>query len=69
MRQPDLETFLDTLPPKTRQLVLALREVVLRTVPEAEEQTRRACCKEFGCRSGSSLWGPLRTPSARKSPR
>jgi hypothetical protein len=37
MRQPDLETFLETLPAPTKQLVLALREVVLRTVPEAEE--------------------------------
>jgi hypothetical protein len=36
--------FLDALPPDTRQLVLALRDVVRRTVPHAEE---------------SLLWGGL----------
>jgi hypothetical protein len=44
MRQADLKEFLDALPPDTRQLVLALRDVVRRTVPHAEE---------------SLLWGGL----------
>jgi hypothetical protein len=44
MRQADLKAFLDPLPADTRQLVLALREVVRRTVPQAEE---------------SLLWGGL----------
>ena len=39
-----VEAFLDALPPDTRQLVLALRYVVRRTVPHAEE---------------SILWGNL----------
>jgi hypothetical protein len=44
MRPPRLESFLDTLPPDTGQLVLALRDVVRRTAPHAEE---------------SLLWGGL----------
>jgi hypothetical protein len=40
----ELNEFLDALPPGPRELVLALRDVVLRTVPEAEE---------------SLLWGGL----------
>lgn len=44
MRQADLKAFLDPLPPETRELVLALRNVVRRTVPQAEE---------------SLLWGGL----------
>ena len=44
MGQADLKAFLDALPPDTRQLVLALRDVVRRTVPHAEE---------------SLLWGGL----------
>jgi hypothetical protein len=32
-----IEAFRDALPPDTRQLVLALRDVVRRTVPHAEE--------------------------------
>jgi hypothetical protein len=44
MRQTDLKAFLDALPPDTRPLVVALREVVRRTVPHAEE---------------SLLWGGL----------
>jgi hypothetical protein len=39
-----VEAFLDALPPDTRQLVLALRDVVRRTAPHAEE---------------SLLWGGL----------
>ena len=39
-----VEAFLDALPPDTRQLVLALRDVVRRTAPHAEE---------------SLLWGSL----------
>jgi hypothetical protein len=39
-----VEAFLDAWPPDTRQLVLALRDVVRRTVPHAEE---------------SLLWGSL----------
>ena len=39
-----VEAFLDALPPDTRPLVLALRDVVRRTVPHAEE---------------SLLWGSL----------
>jgi hypothetical protein len=39
-----VKAFLDALPPDTRQLVLALRDVVRRTVPHAEE---------------SLLWGGL----------
>jgi hypothetical protein len=35
--QADLEEFLDALPPDTRQLALALRDVVRRAVPHAEE--------------------------------
>jgi hypothetical protein len=42
--QRDLKNFLDALPPETRKLVLALRDVVRRTVPHAEE---------------SLLWGTL----------
>ena len=41
MRLTDLEAFLDALPPDTRQLVLALRDVVRRTVPHAEESLLR----------------------------
>jgi hypothetical protein len=37
LTQADLKAFLDALSPETRQLVLALRNVVRRTVPEAEE--------------------------------
>jgi hypothetical protein len=44
VRKADLKTFLDALRPDTRQLVLALRDVVRRTVPYAEE---------------SLLWGGL----------
>ena len=44
MRQADLKAFLDALPPDTRQLVLALRDVIRRTAPHAEE---------------SLLWGSL----------
>jgi hypothetical protein len=44
MRQTDVEAFLDGLRPDTRQLVPALRDVVRRTVPHAEE---------------SLLWGSL----------
>jgi hypothetical protein len=39
-----VKAFLDALPPDTRQLVLALRDVVRRTAPHAEE---------------SLLWGSL----------
>ena len=39
-----VEAFLEALPPETRKLVLALRDVVRRTVPHAEE---------------SVLWGGL----------
>jgi hypothetical protein len=42
--QANLKPFLDDLAPDTRQLVLALRDVVHRTVPHAEE---------------SLLWGSL----------
>lgn len=44
MNQADLKAFLDALSPETRQLVSALRKVVRRTVPDAEE---------------SLLWGGL----------
>ena len=44
MTQANLKPFLDDLAPDTRQLVLALRDVVHRTVPHAEE---------------SLLWGSL----------
>jgi hypothetical protein len=44
VRQADLKAFLDALAPGTRQLVSALRDVVRRTVPHAEE---------------SLLWGGL----------
>jgi hypothetical protein len=44
MVRTDLKKFLDALPPDTSQLVLALRDVVRRTVPDAEE---------------SLLWGNL----------
>ena len=44
MRQADLKAFLDALAPGTRQLVSALRDVVRRTGPHAEE---------------SLLWGGL----------
>ena len=37
MRQADLKAFLDALAPGTRQLVSALRDVVRRIVPHAEE--------------------------------
>ena len=37
MSQADVKEFLDTLAPRTRELVLALRDVVRRTVPHAEE--------------------------------
>jgi hypothetical protein len=37
MRQADLKAFLDALSPETRQIVFALRNVVRRTVPQAEE--------------------------------
>ena len=37
MRQADLKAFLDALPPDTGQLVRALRDVVRRTAPHAEE--------------------------------
>jgi hypothetical protein len=42
--QAEVKAFLDALPPETRRLVLALRDVVRRTVPHAEE---------------SLLWGGL----------
>jgi hypothetical protein len=44
MKQTDLKEFLDALTPETRRLVSALRDVVRRTVPHAEE---------------SLLWGSL----------
>ena len=44
MRQADLKAFLDALTPETGELVSALRDVVRRTVPHAEE---------------SLLWGGL----------
>jgi hypothetical protein len=44
MRPADLKAFLDTLSPEIRELVSALRDVVRRTVPHAEE---------------SLLWGSL----------
>jgi hypothetical protein len=44
VRQADLKAFLDALPPESRELVLALRDVVRRTVSQAEE---------------SLLWGSL----------
>lgn len=44
MRQPDVQGFLDGVPPESRDVVTALREVVRRTVPDAEE---------------SLLWGTL----------
>ena len=34
---PDVRTHLDGLPPEPREIVLALRDVVRRTVPDAEE--------------------------------
>src|SRR5205085_11841024 len=37
MRPADLNDFLDLLPPASRQLVVALRAVVRRIVPHAEE--------------------------------
>jgi len=44
VRQADLKAFLDALSSETRQIVSALRNVVRRTVPDAEE---------------SLLWGSL----------
>lgn len=44
MREADPKSLLDGLSPETKQLVLALRNVVRRTVPQAEE---------------SCLWGGL----------
>ena len=44
MATSDVTTFLNSLPPEVRDLVLALRAVVQRTVPQAEE---------------SVLWGGL----------
>ena len=44
MTDADLQAFLKGLPPRTRELVLALRRMVLRATPEAEE---------------SLLWGSL----------
>ena len=44
MREADLRAFLDGLSPEVRELVLALRKVVRRTAPQAEE---------------SLLWGSL----------
>ena len=44
MKQAELKEFLDTLTPETRRLVSALRDVVRRTSPDAEE---------------SLLWGGL----------
>jgi hypothetical protein len=44
MTQADLKAFLDDLAPETKQLVSALRKVIRRTVPAAEE---------------SLLWGGL----------
>lgn len=37
MRHVDLKEFLDGLPAEVRELVLALRNVIRRTIPEAEE--------------------------------
>ena len=37
MRKSDPKAFLDALAPETRQLVMALRDMVRRTVPHAEE--------------------------------
>src|SRR5262245_8729864 len=37
MRQTDLKAFLDGLAPETSELVSALRDVIRRTVPHAEE--------------------------------
>lgn len=37
MRQADLKAFLDALSPENRELVLALRNVVRRSSPHAEE--------------------------------
>jgi hypothetical protein len=35
--QPDVAAFLDSLPPETRELVLALRDVVRHAAPHARE--------------------------------
>ena len=43
MTQADLKEFLDALPPESRELVLALRDVVRRTVPHAEESLLWGC--------------------------
>lgn len=37
MRTDDVRAHLDSLPPESREIVLALRDVVRRTVPDAEE--------------------------------
>ena len=37
MKQADVKAFLDALPFEVRELVLAMRKVVRRTVPQAEE--------------------------------
>jgi hypothetical protein len=37
VKQADLNAFLDALSPEARKLVMALREVIRRTVPHAEE--------------------------------
>ena len=37
MRRHELQAFLASIPPETRELAVALREVVRRIVPDAEE--------------------------------
>jgi hypothetical protein len=37
VRTDDVRAHLDSLPPESREIVLALRDVVRRTVPDAEE--------------------------------
>ena len=37
MRTDDVRAHLDSLPPEPREIVLVLRDVVCRTVPDAEE--------------------------------
>lgn len=59
MRQADLKAFLDALPPSTRQLVLALRNVVQHTVPQAEESLLWGCLSYHRPQVGGRVKGAV----------
>ena len=54
-----VEAFLDALPPETRPLVLALRDVVRPTAPHTDESLLWAACPTTAPRSVAGSKGAL----------